>query len=159
MPVATANASHHKTPNPVSGRLDAGLVILPLFLLGFLLARFAAPIFALLPPCLFRAAFGLPCPSCGATRAGLALARGELLAALVYQPLFALCLVVLFFWSLLRLFEIFSGKALREKFLAKIGVTTERRAINLRQRAKWLAIGAIILNWLYLIISELLRKP
>jgi hypothetical protein len=155
MPVATANASHHKTPNPVSGRLDAGLVILPLFLLGFLLARFAAPIFALLPPCLFRAALGLPGPSCGATRAGLALARGEPLAALVYQPLFVIGLGVLSIWSLLRLFEIFSGKALMEKFLAKIGVTTDRREINLRQRVRGLMIGAIMLNWLYLIISEL----
>jgi len=154
MPVATANAGHHKTPNPVSRRLGAGLVILPLFLLGFLLARFAAPIFALLPPCLFRAAFGLPCPSCGATRAGLALAQGELLAALVYQPLFVICLGVLSMWSLLRLFEIFSGKAMMEKFLAKIGATTGRRELNLRQRVRWLMIGAIILNWLYLIISE-----
>ncbi|MDZ7359817.1 MAG: DUF2752 domain-containing protein [candidate division KSB1 bacterium] len=154
MPVATANAGHDQTPNSVSRRLDAGLVILPLFLLGFLLARFATPVFALLPPCWFRTAFGLPCPSCGATRAALALVRGELLAALVYQPLFVIGLVVLSIWSLLRLFEIFSGKMLIEKFSTKIAVTTERREVNLRQRVRWLTIGAIMLNWLYLVISE-----
>ncbi len=155
MPIATANAGHHQTPRSVSRRLDAGLVILPLFLLGFLLARFAAPIFALLPSCWFRAAFGLPCPSCGATRAGLALARGELLTALVYQPLFVICLGVLSIWSLLRLLEIFSGKEMMEKILEKIGATTGQRQINFRQRVRWLALGAIVLNWLYLIISEL----
>jgi len=43
----------------------------------------------LLPPCPFHALTGLPCPGCGTTRAALALARGDVAAALGWNPLAA----------------------------------------------------------------------
>jgi hypothetical protein len=53
-----------------------------------------APLFArLLPACPLHAWTGLPCPGCGATRAALALTRGDLAGALAHNPLVALGLV------------------------------------------------------------------
>lgn len=45
--------------------------------------------------CPFRAATGLPCPSCGATHAFVAVAHGELALGLFASPLFALVALVL----------------------------------------------------------------
>ena len=42
----------------------------------------------LLPPCALNTLTGLHCLSCGATRATLALVRGDLLTALYYNPLY-----------------------------------------------------------------------
>jgi hypothetical protein len=51
--------------------------------------------------CLFRRTVGLPCPSCGLTRAFLSLARGELGTAFAFHP-FAplLALEAAFLWLL-----------------------------------------------------------
>jgi hypothetical protein len=47
-----------------------------------------APAFARdLPPCLFRALVGIPCPTCGSTRALLALSRFDIGAAFFWNPL------------------------------------------------------------------------
>ncbi|HEX7880368.1 MAG TPA: DUF2752 domain-containing protein [Candidatus Eisenbacteria bacterium] len=40
-----------------------------------------------LPPCLFKAVAGLPCPSCGLTRSGLAMGQGDWVAAFRFHPL------------------------------------------------------------------------
>ena len=40
-----------------------------------------------LPPCLFKTATGIPCPSCGMTRATLALVHGDWSTALALHPL------------------------------------------------------------------------
>lgn len=40
----------------------------------------------LLPPCGFRHLTGLPCPTCGTTRAGLALLAGDLPGAFAHNP-------------------------------------------------------------------------
>jgi hypothetical protein len=42
---------------------------------------------AIWPPCLLRTTTGIPCPSCGMTRAAAALAHGDWLAALAWHPL------------------------------------------------------------------------
>ena len=43
-----------------------------------------------LPRCVFKAVTGLPCPSCGVTRAIIALSRGQFARALFMNPLAAL---------------------------------------------------------------------
>ena len=49
-----------------------------------------APLFTpWLPACPLHTMTGIPCPTCGATRAALSLARGEWLAALTVNPLAA----------------------------------------------------------------------
>ncbi|MGZ5427929.1 MAG: DUF2752 domain-containing protein, partial [Thermoanaerobaculia bacterium] len=40
---------------------------------------------SILPPCLFRTVFGVSCPGCGSARALLALVRGDLASALVFN--------------------------------------------------------------------------
>lgn len=40
-----------------------------------------------LPPCLLKTATGIPCPSCGLTRATLAMIRGDWFASLAFHPL------------------------------------------------------------------------
>jgi hypothetical protein len=46
------------------------------------------------PRCVLHQLTGIPCPTCGTTRAALALARGDLVAALMLNPLVSLVLVV-----------------------------------------------------------------
>ncbi len=53
------------------------------------LAPFAPQIATVLPECLFREVTGFPCPTCGATRAVLALSRLDLAGALAFNPLAA----------------------------------------------------------------------
>ena len=55
-----------------------------------LLAPLAPQIAAALPDCLFHAITGLPCPTCGATRAVLALCHLDLAGAAAMNPLAAL---------------------------------------------------------------------
>ena len=146
-------------PAPVqaSRSFDVSVIILPFLLLGFLLARFAAPLFKLLPACTFRQVIGVPCPSCGATRAGLALAQGDLMVALSYNPLVVISLGILFGWSMYRVFEVWSGKSisrrLSEKMAKILSAHFGSAKFRMRQRLRWLAIGAIILNWIYLIVT------
>jgi|GEM_PF-308046 len=158
MPASSTTSIPLKTPASTSRPLDASLIVLPLFLLGFLLARYVTPIFALLPGCAFRAAFGFPCPSCGVTRAGLALAQGELRLALAYNPLFVAGVFILAIWSAANFFEWMSGKTICENFFKKISAKTSYKfglasgEGRQRELRRWGLIMAIFLNWFYLII-------
>jgi hypothetical protein len=144
-------------PAQASRPLDVSVAILPFFLFGFWLARFAAPLFKLLPACIFRQVTGVPCPSCGATRAGLALAQGDLMIALSYNPLLVISLGILFGWSMFCVFERWSGKAVFGRFskmmAENFGEHFGNAKFMMRQRLRWLVIGAIVLNWIYLIVT------
>jgi len=133
-----------QAPAPAARPLDAGVILLPFLLLGFILARFLAPVFKLLPACTFRSVVGIPCPSCGATRAGLALAHGELFSALLDNPFFVIGIAVLSVWSFMRTAKWWSGKGREDKAL--------NFNITRRQRLKRAVMAAIILNWIYLIV-------
>jgi hypothetical protein len=136
--------------------VEVNVIVLALLGLGFLLARFAAPFFALLPSCTFRSVFGFPCPSCGATRAGLALARGEWRAAFAYHPLLVIGIGVLALWSVVGLLKRRSGETATPNavriILVKIGVPAD--PVEFRRHLWWLALAAIAFNWLYLILAE-----
>jgi hypothetical protein len=60
----------------------------PVLVIGALLALVPYP------TCLVRLAFGVPCPACGLTRAGLALAHLDLASAQRFHPLAAALLGV-----------------------------------------------------------------
>ncbi|MEP7121782.1 MAG: DUF2752 domain-containing protein [Byssovorax sp.] len=62
--------------------------VAPVLVIGALLALIPYP------TCLVRLALGVPCPACGLTRAGLALAHGDLAAAQRFHPLAAALLLV-----------------------------------------------------------------
>jgi len=141
-----AAATNRKTSNAISRPLEVSIIILPLFLLGFLLARFAAPIFNLLPACTFRTLSGIPCPGCGVTRAGLALANGELFSAFALNPLFVIGVGALSLSSAIEWLERLSGKTVVTNYFQKMLSKTLPR-----QWLRGLIIAALVLNWLYLI--------
>ncbi len=94
------------------------------------------------PACAFHAATGLPCPTCGATRAVVALLDGKVWEAwklnpLVFASISAICVfdayAVIAWW--LR------GWRLRTTF----GPTLQRAAV------RGAVIGAVALNWIYLV--------
>ncbi len=75
-----------------------GVVALALLLLVPLVPALAT---GGLPPCFFRRLTGVPCPTCGGTRAAIALAHGDLAGALAVNPLVTLGLGLLVVGGLL----------------------------------------------------------
>jgi hypothetical protein len=89
-------------------------------------------------PCLFRTATGLPCPTCGASRAALSVLSGHPGRALVYNPLVCAGGAVFLAWLLARLA---SGRQLK----AEASRNEKRLAVTL--------LAAVILaNWVYVVI-------
>lgn len=61
---------------------------------------------ARLPSCRFKEFLGLPCPTCGGTRAFAALSQGDLAGALRLNPLATSAWIGLVMWSVLRLLRV-----------------------------------------------------
>lgn len=72
-------------------------------------APFARDLAAGSPVCAFRAITGVPCPTCGGTRALLALARLDAFAALAWNPLVTLAVAVFFGGGLVALVRALRG--------------------------------------------------
>ncbi|HEY3349250.1 MAG TPA: DUF2752 domain-containing protein [Thermoanaerobaculia bacterium] len=72
-------------------------------------APFARDLAAGAPVCAFRAITGVPCPTCGGTRALLALARLDAGAALAWNPLVTLGVAVFFLGGLVALVRALRG--------------------------------------------------
>jgi hypothetical protein len=90
--------------------------------------------------CLFRAATGLPCLTCGATRALGELAAGDVRGALVMNPLAALGALALVPWGIGDLALMTRGRALAVE-------VTPGTARALRVAA----LLGVIANWAYLV--------
>ena len=73
---------------------------------------FARDLAAGAPACAFRAITGVPCPTCGGTRALLALARLDLGAALAWNPLVTLLVAVFFLGGLVALVRALRGQGI-----------------------------------------------
>jgi hypothetical protein len=95
------------------------------------------------PRCPFKILTGLPCPTCGATRACLALARGDLAAAWVFNPLLVFAgtgaLVYLVYAAI-----VLAARLPRCRLLI---TATERTALRVA------ALAVVAANWAYLITS------
>ncbi len=102
-------------------------------------APFAPALARGLPPCPFRALVGVPCLTCGSTRALLALARFDVGAALSWNPLAAAAAIVL----------VLGGLAALGAALAGRGVEAPRPTPALRA-AVALALAA---NWAFLVAA------
>lgn len=112
----------------------AGLAFLPRLLPETLAAASAG-----LPACPVRSIAGLPCPTCGATRATLALAGLDLAAALAWNPLVTLA------W----LGSILGGiTALALALLRRPLPSLPRR---LSPAARWTVLLVVAANWFYLL--------
>lgn len=92
------------------------------------------------PVCTFRRVTGLPCGTCGGTRATLALARGAFGSALALNPLVAVALLLATGYSLWR---------------GVIGRTLRAELSRGERTAVWLGLVLLfIANWAYLIIQR-----
>lgn len=89
-------------------------------------------------PCLFKLITGIPCPTCGLSRAGWAVLHGDIFKAWLYNPLMCTILGIYGVYLLLR---IISGY--------KLGFSVSG---NLRKNMVVAVIGAAFVNWLYLIV-------
>ena len=97
------------------------------------------------PQCAFHSLTGLPCPTCGATRAAWQFLHGHFAASLRFNPLafLAYCGIVVFdLYALVALI-------LRAPRLRLINFTPNER-IFLRS----LAVALIAANWLYLLAAR-----
>jgi Protein of unknown function (DUF2752) len=94
------------------------------------------------PLCPLHAVTGLPCPTCGSTRAASALVRGDLAAALTWNPLMTLVMI---------------GAALYVLYAAVVVIGNLPRlrwTPPSRSESRGIRIGVILLiavNWGYLI--------
>jgi hypothetical protein len=92
-----------------------------------------------LPPCPFRALVGIPCLTCGSTRALLDLARLDLGGAFSWNPLAAVTVILFLVGGLVALGAALAGR----------GVETPRPTPALRA-ALALAVAA---NWVFLVAA------
>jgi uncharacterized membrane protein YhhN len=95
-----------------------------------------------IPLCTFRALTGIPCMSCGATRAFGRLARLDPAGALAFHPLATVAALGVVVWGLLD-----------------VALSLRRRSLRLEcTRREWTYIiwsGALLLiaNWAYLVVA------
>jgi hypothetical protein len=92
--------------------------------------------------CVFRAVTGVPCLTCGATRALGELAAGDLSGALAMNPLATLAAFALVPWGLGDLAVMTRGRALSLEIAPPAA-----RALRI------LVVVAVLANWAYLIAA------
>ena len=112
--------------------------------LGYILFLLAPQLLGRATICLFKAGTGVPCPTCGTTRVLQALSGGDLMTALVMNPLAVLALVGGAFY-LAYAWLVMAG-ALRP---ARPGWLTPPMPL-------WLRLGlplVVVANWLYLMAA------
>jgi hypothetical protein len=93
--------------------------------------------------CVFRGLTGLPCPTCGSTRAVGRLAALDLAGALALNPLTTLAAAGVVGWAVADLVLLPSGRAL--------GVEVAPR---LASRLRVAAVVLFLLNWAYLLAFQ-----
>lgn len=90
-----------------------------------------------IPTCLFKRATGVPCPTCGSTRAACAMAEGDVVQALVWNPLFTMAGIAFVGWCLLLCF-------------ARFRVRRQWPRVNIGAQVCVL-VAAVLMNWAYVI--------
>jgi len=125
-----------------TGKIEFGIIYGGIAALVLCAARLL-PLRSILPACAFRGITGIPCPTCGSTRAVVHLAQGDIGASLVMNPLVSVCFlgaVVYFLYSLITLR--YGGSRIAISLSEQ-----ERTALHV-------ALVAFVLgNWTYLIIT------
>jgi hypothetical protein len=124
------------------GRLPLGVVFGTIGALGAVAVGLLGLDRLPFPVCLLKAATGLPCPTCGSTRALARLLHFDLPGALAMNPLATAGLIVLAAWALVDLGLLARGRALD----LEIG-----RPLSLWVRIA--ALGAVLANWAYLLAA------
>jgi hypothetical protein len=99
--------------------------------------------------CLIKTITGIPCPSCGTTRAVLALSRGEFLNSIMLNPFGLIVLLILLIspvWILADLMRKEETLALSYRYMERI---------LLRPRFAIPAIAIVLCNWIWNIYKGL----
>lgn len=96
-----------------------------------------------LPGCPLRTLTGVPCPTCGSTRAGLALLHGDILGALQLNPLATLAGLAFLLGGVLAPLWVGLGR--------KVPDLPDRWPLGLRITV----LAAIIANWVWLLATGL----
>ena len=106
-----------------------------------------SPYFHLIPgmgrPCGLRQWTGYPCLACGGTRSVQALADGNILAALKFNPLVFLAICSVAIWFVMALFR-----------AARMSATSPATQSRSRSKVRWWLAGlglAGVVNWIYLV--------
>ncbi len=104
-------------------------------------------VFVLLKPagsdatlCVFRNVTGLPCPTCGSSRAAIAVVQGRPLDAIVFNPFVTIAGALAIAWLTVRV-----------GFGRRIEIDLASR----QRRLVWVVIGALLgANWVYVILEH-----
>lgn len=94
------------------------------------------------PRCGFKSLTGIPCAGCGSSRAMMSLSRGEIAAALQYNPAITLSVVAIAVWLLWRTIRFLQG------------APHSPRAYSRAKTATLITLFAMVFvaNWIYLIL-------
>ncbi len=127
-----------KRPSPIEFALIyGGLVIL------LLVAARILPVTQLAPDCVFKVMTGMPCPTCGSTRAVILLSQGNILSAFRMNPATSAVFVAALVAFLCRITALaFNLPGMR------IGLSDHEKNL-----VRVSAVLALLLNWGYLITS------
>jgi hypothetical protein len=124
------------------GDIEFGMVYGGIAILVLCAAHFL-PILSFFPDCVFHSITGLPCPTCGSTRAVERLAHGDFLSAIAIQPLTSFCFMAAVLYFMYSLGALIRGSC-------RISITfTDKEGTVLRTTA----LVIVLTNWLYLIIN------
>lgn len=93
------------------------------------------------PRCVLKSLSGLPCPTCGTTRAAVALARFDILEALALNPLATVG------WALLVVGGLLAGA------LAIAGRPVREPSWNFGVGLRAALVAALLANWVYLVLA------
>ena len=124
-----------------SGQIELGIIFGTIAIVALVLAR-VVPVQEILPPCVFLAVTGIPCPSCGTTRSLVQLAHGDIAGSLILNPLFSLMVMTSLFLFLAR-------SACLPFSRSRITLTHTRREGTLLRASM---VGIFLANWIYVIV-------
>jgi hypothetical protein len=124
------------------GALPLGAILGAIGLVGALVVRFGGLAHLGLTLCTLKALTGIPCPSCGGTRAVELLARFDLAGAWAMNPLVTALALLVIPWALADAWLWPRGKAL------ELSVAPPAAAV-----LRVLAVVVVLVNWLYLVLA------
>jgi Protein of unknown function (DUF2752) len=140
-PVARPSGFGLRVTAPL-GRLPLGAVFGTIGLLGAVAVGLLGLDRLPFTVCLFKGLTGLPCPTCGSTRAVGRLVHLDFAGAFAMNPLTTLAVAAMVIWA-----------------VADFGLLTRGRALDLEmgrplgRLVRGLAVAAVAVNWAFLIAS------
>jgi len=124
------------------GDIDFGIVYGCIALL-ILCAGHFLPVCTFFPDCVFHSLTGIPCPTCGSTRAIEQMSHGNVSASIASNPLIALCFMAALLCFLYSV-------AARVCGFSRISIACTDSEKNIFSAT---AFFIVLTNWLYLIIT------